>query len=152
MNNGLVPPISELNRIPSGLVKESLPNILISVSTSIHHTSIAYDDSLLVCIKRNIDEDVLKDHLSPHHINLKANSIMQRKLVGLDHGPTFHEHGGSLRHLEHLKAKLSQDLIERCQGCGFPCARPSGQANTNDWMLTLTQSFWMVKSRIFHSC
>lgn len=44
MHDSIVPPVSQLNCVPSCFVKKSLPDMLVDVCASIHHSSVTQND------------------------------------------------------------------------------------------------------------
>ena len=48
VDDSLVSSISQRDRIPGCLIKQSLPGVLIGVSTTVHHTAVTDDHTFLV--------------------------------------------------------------------------------------------------------
>ena len=90
MDYCFIPPISQLDGVPSCLVQEGLPSVLVCVSTAIHDTPVTNYHRFLIRVHSNINENILQQHLRAHDVYLKLNSFLKGKFMGLDHGTTFH--------------------------------------------------------------
>lgn len=91
MDNGIVAAIAQVNRVPAGLIKQSLPHIVLRVGLAIHNTSITHENAARLRVARNLNEDIFESHLGAHNVDLKPDSVLQTELVSLDHSTTFHE-------------------------------------------------------------
>jgi hypothetical protein len=90
MDDALISSIAKLNCAPGCFVEQSLPDLFGYIGLAVHHAAVADEDGLLVCIQRNLQEDILKDHLSFHKIDLKLDSVGKRHFLGLNKASSLH--------------------------------------------------------------
>ena len=106
MNNCLVTTISKLDCRPSSFVKDCLPDIFISVCTTIHHTPIKKNDRMFITSLCNIYENVFKVHLELHEILLGQNCLNKTHLLSCYRGTALFKQGCSFWNLKDSKTHL----------------------------------------------
>jgi len=113
MENALVSAVSELDRRPASLIKQSLPHIRVRVRHAIHDASIAQDDDLLFAAECCFKEGIFECHLHLHDINLEFDLVTECHLARLDECSTLVEHCCRLRHNKNTVARLLQAQEKR---------------------------------------
>lgn len=90
MNHSFVSSISQMNCTPASFIENSLPHILISISRTIHYTSITKNDCGGVTRLSNFNKDIFQIHLKFHQTCLKLNSTWESHFGCLNERSTFH--------------------------------------------------------------
>ena len=98
MHNGIVPLVPQLNRSPSSLIQNRMPELLSGVSTSIHNPSVTNNHTWALRVQRNRRKHILQVHLHAHDLNLELDLLQKAHLVRLDEAPSLHHKRSCLWH------------------------------------------------------